>query len=369
LLYVEDEVETREALSEIIRHRYPDVRLLVADNGNSGLEIFKLHLPDIVITDINMPIANGISMAIEIKVLKPSTEIIALTAYSSSQYLLQAIEAGFSHYILKPINVEEIFKIIDKVLSSIRSERLVTLQNQMILDLNEQLTRKAAELESANKDLESFNYTVAHDLRSPLVTISGFAQVLLEVHATDLNDASKEYLEIIQIEIHRMNSLIGALLRFSINSLKHVEKQWTNLSGMVNEIKDNLLTQNPQRKVAFLVAEEVNCFGDPELLRIVLENLIENAMKYSSKKKNARIEFGTISTEEDIVYFIRDNGAGFDNKESGTLFAPFQRIQCDDDIKGFGIGLATVQRIIERHGGRVWADGVKGKGATFSFTL
>ena len=168
LLYVEDEQDAREMLGEIIGRHYPDVRIFVAENGEAGLDSFKRNRPEIVITDINMPVTDGIRMATEIRSLSPATEIIALTAYTNTQHLLQAIEIGISHYILKPISVEQIFNVLDKSIAAIRSERLIAQQNSLIRDLNKKLVQKAAKLELANRELESFNYTVAHDLRGPL---------------------------------------------------------------------------------------------------------------------------------------------------------------------------------------------------------
>ncbi len=369
LLYVEDEQSSRELLGGIICHRYPELRFFTAENGDAGLVSFKQNQPDIVITDINMPIVDGIKMAAEIKSLSPSTEIIALTAYSNPQRLLQAIEIGISHYIIKPIDIEQIFKVLDKILAIIRSQQLVEQQNVLIRDLNIELEKKATELELANQELESFNYTVAHDLRSPMVNVSGFSQLLLGMHASSLDDVGKGYLQVINSEIIRMNSLIGALLRFSVDSRRHIEKKWTDLSVIANEILTNLLAHEPLRRVEFCVAKGVKGYGDPDLLRVILDNLLGNAWKYSVKRDVARIEFGTLNTEDDLVYFVRDNGAGFSQEEADKLFTPFQRLQLDDGIDGFGIGLATVQRIIQRHGGRIWADGEKGKGATFYFTL
>src|SRR6185369_4242439 len=165
LLYVEDEPATRALICEIIGLRYPDLRLIVAANGEEGIQTFMVNRPEIVLTDINMPIVNGLRMAEEIKLLKPATEIIALTAHSNPEHLLKAIEIGISHYILKPIDIEQIFRIIDKSLDTIRSERLIAHKNKVIQELNTELAAKATELEAANLDLESFNYTVAHDLR------------------------------------------------------------------------------------------------------------------------------------------------------------------------------------------------------------
>ncbi|MGB9082547.1 MAG: ATP-binding protein, partial [Desulfuromonadaceae bacterium] len=203
----------------------------------------------------------------------------------------------------------------------------------------------------------------------PMVTIRDLSRRLLDTQAGALDDAGKGYLQVINRESARMNCLVASLLKFSTNSQKHADKKWTGLSDIVNEIRDNLLANEPERHVTFCIAEGVSGYGDPGLLRIVFENLLGNAWKYSATKDDARIEFGTINREEDLVYFVRDNGAGFDPQESEKLFVPFQRLQCDDDFEGSGIGLATVYRIILRHGGRIWADGEKGKGATFYFTL
>lgn len=369
ILFVEDEPDARKMLQDIIRHRFPDVRLLLAESGEVGLESFKRHQPDIVITDINMPVINGIRMAAEIRSLCPSTEIIALTAYSNTQYLIQAIEIGIRNYILKPIDLRLFLAALEKVLSIVRSKRLITWQECMIRDLNTELVRKAAELEAANKELESFDYTVAHDLRSPMVTISGLSKRLLETQAVALDDESKAHLRVIHRECDRMNCLVASLLKFSTHSRKHADKKWTCLSGIANEIRDNLLAQEPERRVTFCIAEGIYGYGDPDLLRIVLENMLGNAWKYSAKTVDARIEFGTINREDDLVYFVRDNGTGFDPQESDNIFSPFQRLLSDDPVEGSGIGLATASRIILRHGGKVWAEGERGKGATFYFTL
>ena len=369
LLYVEDEPDSRRMLSKIIRHRYPEVRLLVSGNGEEGLELFKQFKPEVVITDINMPVTNGISMATGIKSLSPTTEIIALTAFTTTQHLLQAIEIGISHYILKPINLEHVFKVIDTSLDIVRSARLIDRQNDLIRNLNAELSEKAAELESANKELESFDYTVAHDLRSPMASISGYVQILLDMHASDLDEDGKTCLQIIHREVIRMNNLVGTLLRFSVNSRKQVVKKWTDISALVHEIRDDLQTKDPPRQVKFSIAEGVSGYCDPDLLQIVLENLLGNAWKYTANTDDARIEFGTINREEDLVYFVRDNGVGFDQQDAKHLFTPFQRLQVGNGVEGFGIGLATVHRIIQRHGGKIWAEGQNENGAIFSFTI
>ncbi|WP_191965641.1 response regulator [Oryzomonas sagensis] len=369
ILYVDDEQKSREVLGKLICHRYPNVRLLFSANGKAGVKSFKRHRPEIVITDVNMPISDGISMAAEIKTLSSTTEIIVLTACSNTEHLLQAIEVGVSHYILKPINIKQVFKVVDKAIDIIRSKRVLVQQNDAIMALNAGLAQKAAELELANQALGAFNYTVAHDLRSPLVVASGFFRVLCDNYAPVLDDRGKEYLEVINREISRMNSLIEVLLKFSMHSQGAVNKSWTCLSKIADEISGSLLAQDRRRNVTFHIVDGIFGYGDPDLLQIVLENLLGNAWKYSSKTDDARIEFGAINKEDDLVYFVHDNGAGFDQRDAEKLFVPFQRLQCNDEIAGMGIGLATAHRIILRHGGRIWADGEIGKGATFYFTL
>lgn len=368
LLYVEDDPDSRDEFIEIIRFRYPEMQVLVAENGKEGLRYYKQHQPELVVSDINMPVMNGIAMAAEIRAVNPAAEIIILTAYSDTSYLMQAIEIGISHFTLKPTDVVQLFKIIDKVIAQVRSARLIAMKNAEIELLHTELVTKAKELELANKELEAYDYTLAHDLRSPMVTISGFSQLLLKNQA-DLDDKSKEYLHNIIVEITRLSRFIGALLTFSVRSRKQVEKKWTNLSAMVHQIRAGLQTQECGRQVTFCISEDIKAYCEPDLLHIVLENLIGNAWKYSAKVENARIEFGTISKEEDLVYFVRDNGAGFDQDASEKLFTPFQRLNSDCDFEGIGIGLATAHRIIGRHGGRIWGEGEKGVGATFYFTL
>jgi two-component system, sensor histidine kinase and response regulator len=369
LLYVEDDRRTRIEISEILCRRYPDLHLYIAANGDEGLEKFKQYLPQIVITDINMPILDGMTMTAKIKSIHPTTEIIALTAFSNIEYLLQAIDMGISCYLVKPLDIEKLFAAIDKTLVTIRSESTIVRQYKLIHDLNSELVRKATELELANHELEAFDYTVAHDLRSPLVNISGLSRLLLDHHSANLDEAAKGHLHVINREIMRMNSLIGALFRFSVYSQKNVAKKWTNLSAIANEIRDHLLEQSRGRKVSFRIAEDINAYCDPELIKILLENLLNNAWKYSINADEALIEFDYINRKADLVYFVRDNGIGFDQDGAKKLFLPFQRCENKENIEGFGIGLATVQRIIQRHGGKVWAEGEMEKGATFCFTL
>lgn len=369
IMIVEDDQPAMKLMLSVFEMRYPEERFHTAENGVQGLKRFRRLRPAIVITDISMPGVDGLVMASEIKSLCPETIVVAVTAHSEPKNLLRAIEIGISCYILKPLSYDRLFSVLEQSISTVRKEQQLHKSYEQINHYNAELMAKTRELESANRDLEAFNYSVAHDLRTPLSSINAYSQYLLNDCAEKLDEKCIGFLEIILKESIRMNSFIGALLRFSSFSRKNIEKRWTDLSSIVHEIKDSLLLRDPQRKVAFSITEGVKGFCDPILLNVVLENLLVNSWKFSANNEDARIEFDVMNLDDDLVYFIRDNGAGFDKQAAATLFAPFQRIQCDNDIEGYGIGLATVERIIQRHGGRVWADGEKNRGATIYFTL
>ena len=369
ILYVEDDREARDILLSVLEIKYPGARLHTAGNGLEGLQLFRGLRPAIVITDINMPELNGLSMASEIKLICPETIIIAVTATSDTGNLLQAIEIGINHYVLKPLEYEKLYTALDHAISAARKEQQLRDRYEQINTLNAALAERTRELEAAISDQEAFNYTVAHDLRTPLMTIGGFSRYLLDWHADDLDDKVEESLQVIQKETIRMNNLIEAMLKFSCFSRKEIAKQWADLSSIATEVKCSLLLRDPQRTATFRIAEGVMGYCDPVLIDVVIENLLANAWKYSANREDAHIEFGIMNRDGELVYFVRDNGAGFKIQDAANLFVPFQRLHHDNDIEGFGIGLATVNRIIQRHGGKIWAEGKEDAGATFCFTL
>jgi len=240
---------------------------------------------------------------------------------------------------------------------------------EQIQQLNEQLTARAQSLEQANKELEAFSYSVSHDLRAPLRGIDGFSLALLEDYQDKIDSQGKDYLVRVRTAAQRMAQLIDDILNLSRVSRSEMNIQQVNLSKMFREIVDNLYSTQSQREVEFIIQEGIYANGDSRLLRIVLENLIGNAWKFTAKHPTARIEFGIQQQKELPVYFIRDDGAGFDMNYVYKLFGAFQRLHTTDEFSGTGVGLATVQRVIHRHRGIIWAEGEVEKGATFYFTL
>jgi len=258
-----------------------------------------------------------------------------------------------------------------KVLQALADSTSVAMENvQLYGELEQRVRQRTAQLENINKELETFSYSVSHDLRAPLRSIDGFGQVL-EESAPDLNVEARTALHRIRAATERMGLLVDDLLQLSQVSAAPLRPAPVDLSAMASEVLDALKREAPQRDVTCVVTPEIKAMGDPGLLRIVLENLLGNAWKFSAKTAQARIEFGALLKQADapVHYYVRDNGAGFDPQYAAKLFGPFQRLHHETDFPGTGIGLATVARIVHRHGGRIWAEGRPGAGATFYFTL
>ncbi|RII25624.1 MAG: hypothetical protein CXR31_13700 [Geobacter sp.] len=235
--------------------------------------------------------------------------------------------------------------------------------------LNTVLARQAAELEVANRELEAFSHTVSHDLRTPLTNISLSCQVMMDACGAKLGEQCRNLMHGIIDATDRMDKLITCLLNFSHISRSELNVESIDLSEMARVIAAELHLNQPNRRATFAIADGVTACGDANLLHVVMANLLGNAWKYTAKKKSAIIEFGVTETGRARIYFVRDNGAGFDMSQSARLFDAFQRLHSAEEYGGHGIGLTTVKRIVQRHGGRVWAEGEVGKGATFYFTL
>jgi PAS domain S-box-containing protein len=240
---------------------------------------------------------------------------------------------------------------------------------QLNADLERRVVERTEQLEAANKELEAFSYSVSHDLRAPLRAVSGFSQIVLEDYGAQLPEEGKEHLQTICEGAQRMGMLIDDLLSFARLGRLPLTKQMVDAERLVRDSLDELQSEQKGRVLDMRVGELPACYVDAALLKQVWLNLLSNALKYTKKRELAVIEIGSTTENDTAVYFVRDNGTGFDMKYAGKLFGVFQRLHRQEDFAGTGVGLAIVQRIVNRHGGRIWADAAPDRGATFYFTL
>lgn len=257
------------------------------------------------------------------------------------------------------------------LLQALADSTSIAMENvQVYAELEQRVLDRTAKLEAANRELEAFSYSVSHDLRAPLRAIDGFSEILLSDYGEILDHEGKDALQRVRRATLRMGQLIDDLLELSRVSRAEVDKQAIDLTQMAEEVITGLRAEEPTRQVTTVIESGLCARGDPSLVRIMLENLLSNAWKYTAKTPEAVIEFGrTDKTEEPPGYFVRDNGAGFDMTNAAKLFAPFQRLHSAKEFPGTGVGLATVQRIIHKHEGNIRAQAVPDGGATFYFTL
>lgn len=541
VLIVEDESGAQLALRTLISKRYPRLKLHVASDGEEGLELFRQVNPQIVLTDLNLPKLDGLRMAEAIRSLAPEVEVIALTGNDDCGQIIRSIRIGVSRYVLKPIELRQLYEAIDTSLGRVRdfarqkiaeealqrseqrlrhaldaarlgsweyrlpsgelvldercrtilglgseepmsaAQALLTthpedragvseayrqpaaggeyatcqeehrvvlptgevrwvsshakihpcsdgvntwcltgividitaqkrvqrelLQNRdnladLVLEKTRELKarnqrlnaeikqrklaeeeirmlnatlelrvkQRTAEREAAVRELESFSYSVSHDLRAPLRHINSYSAIIAEDFGSCLPAEARGYLERMGAATARMGALIDHLLEVSRVGRVALRKETVDLSALVKSVAGALPGDSDARRLELVVQEGLFATGDPILLRQLLENLCDNAWKYSSKKPVSRLEFGRSGESDHSCFYLKDNGAGFDMAHSHRLFKIFERLH-GSEFAGVGIGLATVQRIVERHGGKVWAQGTLDEGATFYFTL
>jgi signal transduction histidine kinase len=383
-----------------------------AVDGNEALEILEWEGADAIISDILMPRMDGYRLCHEVRKseqFKNLPFIFYTATYTSPSDEKLCFDLGGDKYLRKPSSIEEILTALSEAADVAEqrvpkwigspsefevmkeySERLVSkleeknvelqealeklhLANAEILELNRSLERRVGErtieLEAANKELEAFSYSISHDLRAPLRAVDGFSHVLLEECGPQLPEEACGYLKTIRGEVLRMGKLIDDLLAFSQLSRIPLKKQEVNTGKLVRRVLEELEPQQEGRQVEIRIADLPACQGDPALLSQVWVNLLSNALKYSRQRQPAAIEIGCKSEQDENLYFVRDNGAGFDMRYAHKLFGVFQRLHGADEFEGTGVGLAIVQRVVHRHGGRVWAEAEVDKGATFYFAL
>jgi len=360
ILIVDDEASQRSALCKTLRdYGYDTVGMASA---REALALLDKERFDLLLTDLMMPETSGIDLLHE--AMKKDEELIGIimTGQGSIDSAVEAMKIGAFDYILKPFKLSVILPVLSRAMAL----RRLRLENAVLATKVQERTRA---LEEANAELEAFAYSVSHDLRAPLRHIHGFIGVLVKKHGEQLPDDARQLVDLVHSGAMRMGQLIEDLLRFSRLSRQPLSRRQVQLSSLVQDILSELRKETEGRSVEIVVGELADCTADTALLKQVFVNLISNALKYTRNTARPVIEIGCSHEAGETIYYVKDNGAGFDMAQADKLFGVFQRLHGENEFEGTGVGLSIVRRIVQRHGGRVWAEGSVGKGATFFLTL
>ena len=371
LLIVDDDPAQMRALCTTLElEGYPSTGFT---SPRQALNAFDSTQFDLVLTDLTMPDMNGIDFLRALRERDPTVIGIVMTGQGTIDSAVAAMKAGALDYILKPFTLRMIIPVLDRAYTvrTLRKENVELRQTEelirnMNLTLENCVRERTEQLMEANKELEAFTHSISHDLRAPLRAIDGFGRLLADHSSAILDPKGRGYLDRVLQSIERMEQLIDDLMRLSRISQAQLNRIRVDVSAMAQEILSELRAREPGRVVNTVVTPNMQCDADPRLLRIALENLLNNAWKFTAKSGSAHIEVGC---DERGQFYVRDNGAGFDSTRADGLFSPFRRLHAASEFAGTGVGLSIVQRILRRHGGRIAAQAVPGHGATFSFTL
>jgi len=376
ILIIDDKPSNIYVLEKLLERS--DRIFLSATAGSNGLMLALENTIDLILLDVQMPEMDGFEVAQILKSNKRTRDIPIIfqsAEFKERHSIMKGFEEGAVDYLAKPLD-PELTKAKVSVLLKIQMQKKELIEKNISLEkadrkiskLNEQLEKKIAELEMANKEMESFSYSVSHDLRAPIRSLEGYSKILIEDYAAHLDDEGNRLLEIIRNNARKMDTLINDLLAFSRLGKKDIQKTTIDTNQLVRNIVSEISpVVNNHAQVKFLNLPPAS--ADYTLIKQVWVNLISNSLKYSSKKEEPMIEIGSHPEASEIVYYVKDNGAGFDMQYANKLFGVFQRLHKPSEFEGTGVGLAIVQRIVSKHGGRVWGEGKPQEGATFYFSL
>jgi DNA-binding response OmpR family regulator len=382
ILAVDDSSTFLETAAFALRGEGYDV--VLARSGEEALELLAVQPVDCILLDLMMPGLSGQDTCRRIKAAPIVRDIplIMLTACDERQALIESLGAGADDYISKASELDVLKarvraqlrrKQIEDENRRIREEllhrELQTFEARAARELAETRAALVDQLERKNKELETFSYSVSHDLRAPLRTIEGFSQAVLEDYGATLPPQAQNYLQRVRTSAQRMSELIDDLLKLARITQAELSRTRTNLSQIAHAVAADLSQGTPERQVEIQIQDGLMVEADARLMRVMLNNLFGNAWKFTAKVAQPRVRFAAEQRGEGLVYFVQDNGAGFDMAYAEKLFGTFQRLHHESEFAGTGIGLATVYRIIDKHGGRVWANAEVGRGATFYFSL
>jgi signal transduction histidine kinase len=361
VLVVDDNSDLRAYVANLLE---PTYFVVTAADGLEALEAIRADPPDIVVSDVMMPRLDGVGLVRELRgdPLTRSIPVILLSARAGEESAVVGLDAGSDDYLMKPFSARELIARVRTHVALSRARR----------EWSAELERTNRSLEAANADLEAFSYSVSHDLRAPLRHVIGFGEMLEEHARESLDETGRQYLGTITRSASHMTRLIDDLLAFSRLGRGALEKGRVDLNALVREVREQVMEHEAPagRVVHWQVGVLSAVEADFALLRQVFVNLFSNALKYSSGRDHTRVDVATeVGNDGTVVVTVRDNGVGFDMAYKDRLFGVFQRLHRADEFPGTGIGLANVKRIIQRHGGRVWAEGEPDRGATFFFSL
>jgi signal transduction histidine kinase len=317
---------------------------------------------ELLLTDMNMPEMGGIELLNAAQQIDNDLVGVIMTGEGTIATAVEAMRTGALDYILKPFKLSALMPVLARALA-VRDLRIEVAQ------LEQSVRERSIELEAANKELEAFAYSVSHDLRSPLTVVVGYLDVLIAQYAAGLPPMAQTILDSTLKSALRMNQLIEDLLRLSRLNREPLARERVDVRALVEEVAQELRASWDGRRVEVRVGDLPDASGDPGLLKQVFTNLLSNAFKFTRDKAVAVVEVCCLKSDSETVYFVRDNGAGFDMRRAKRLFGAFQRLHSARQFEGTGVGLSIVHRVVARHGGRVWAEAEVGKGATFYFSL
>ena len=360
LLVVDDEPLLLRSLCETLRDEGHETS--GSTRGRAALDILRAGGVDLLLADLAMPEMDGIALLREALRIDPGLVVIIMTGEGTIGSAVEAMRSGASDYILKPFKLGALRLALERGLSmrALRRENLA---------LEGRLRERAAELEAANRELEAFTRSASHDLRAPLARISGLAQLLGARFGRELPHEAAQWIGLIEEESLRMTALLDDLMRLSRLGRQTLRLETVDVALLVQEIAAEYAGRESVRMLDFRVGLLPPAWADRALLRQVFVNLLGNAVKFTRGRSLAVIEVGAEVAGSVEAYFVKDNGAGFDMAGAAAIFSPFQRFHRADDYEGNGVGLSLVERIVSRHGGRIWAEAAVDHGATFRFTL